>query len=345
MKNILVLYSEVMGYNLGCFRELVKRGYAVYCIHWDERKKTPYLPKNEPNIVFYKRSTFNAEQILSLAQELQPKLILVSGWMDKGYLPVCKKFMGKIPVISGLDNWWKGNLKQHIASVLSFLLVKPYFSHLFVPGKYQYEFAKKLGYTDKNILKGLYTCDDTFFGDISLTSTDKKKSLLYIGRYTEIKGILPFVRSFRELSSSLPDCELHLYGNGNLRADLLALKNDQIFINDFIDPIELKDVFSKATVFCLPSIHEPWGLVIHEAVCAGLPLLVSKNIGACTEFFDEGTNGISFDPTNENSIKKALIEFNNLSTEKLSEYSLKSKEFSKKISTFNWANELLSTLS
>src|SRR6478609_6771036 len=105
MKNILILYSEVMGYNLGCFRELVRRGYFVHCVHWDHNKKTPFIPTNEPGITFYKRSSFDVKNLDELAHALQPKLFLVSGWMDKGYLRICKKYKRKIPVISGLDNW------------------------------------------------------------------------------------------------------------------------------------------------------------------------------------------------------------------------------------------------
>lgn len=334
---------------MACFRELVSRGYTVHCIRWDQNKKTPYEPHDEAGILFYKRSTLEIDQMLALASEINPILVLASGWMDKGYLKVCKTLKNKIPTVSGLDNWWKGNLKQRIGAFLSFWMVKPYFSHLFVPGSHQHTFARKLGYKDHQILKGLLTCDQKIFSSQTLEALERKarsfpKTLLYVGRYTEIKGLIPFVTAFREIAGQLPDWKLKLYGNGDLKEQLLALASEQIEVNDFASPEQLKDIFVNAGIFCLPSLHEPWGLVIHEATCSGLPLLVSKNIGACTVLFKEQENGLSFDVLDSQSIKDSILAACRLSTEKLMAFSNKSFKFSQSLTPALWADELLSVL-
>lgn len=341
MKNILVLYSEVMGYNLGCFRELVARGYHVHCVRWDDNKKTPYEPESETGITFYLRSIYNTEKILTLAQELKPLLIFTSGWMDKVYLPVCKKYKKSIPVIAGLDNWWKGTLKQHLAAILSFHFVKPYFSNLFVPGKHQYLFARKMGYSDSKILKGLLTCDTLLFQGKPNLNAHK---LLYVGRYSLIKGLIPLVKAFNEISQKIPNWQLHLYGSGELKDELKSHANSQVYIHDFVAPEEVKNLYQSSSVFCLPSLHEPWGLVIHEATCTGLPLLVSKNIGACTTFFEEGKNGYSFDPNSKEEIEQALLKICNATESQMQEFSEKSAELSLKVSVSKWADSLLGVL-
>lgn len=343
MKNILVLYSEVMGYNLGCFRELALRSYHVHCVRWDKNKKTPYVPVDEQGITFYLRSENKQTDLLKIAQNIKPELIFVSGWMDKDYLKVCKYYKKKIPVISSLDNWWTGSLRQTIACKLSFFLVRPYFSHLFVPGLPQLKYAEKLGYSKEKILQGLYTCDRSVFDNPQLADLSNKK-IIYVGRYHPIKGILPFLKAFNDISSQIPEWSFVLYGNGELKEELLGYKNSQIEINDFVEPQKLADVMKSSSVFCLPSIHEPWGLVIHEASSSGLPLLVSNNIGACTSFFKNDINGFSFNINDDSSIKTAILKICQKSDESLRQFAQKSYDFSKSNSPQIWADKLLSIL-
>ena len=46
----------------------------------------------------------------------------------------------------------------------------------------------------------------------------------------------------------------------------------------------------------LPSIYEPWGLVVNEAMLAGLPVLVSDICGCSLDLVEEGKNGYIIDP-------------------------------------------------
>ena len=43
---------------------------------------------------------------------------------------------------------------------------------------------------------------------------------------------------------------------------------------------ELPVLYSKASVFIIPSVSEQWGLVINEAMASGLPILSSNRCGA-----------------------------------------------------------------
>ncbi|MFN8437267.1 MAG: glycosyltransferase [Cytophagales bacterium] len=343
MKTILVLYSEVMGYNLPCFRELVKNGFIVHCVYWDHKKNTPFLHDNEEGIFFYPRSYYDKISLLNFSKEISPALILVSGWMDKDYLHVCKFFKkNKIPVVSGLDNWWKGSLKQILVSFFSWYFIKPYFSWFFSPGKFQDEFINKLGYKNKKI-KGLYTCDVSLFQNNGILNI-QSKTIIFVGRYVKIKGIDIFIKSFDSVKEKLPNWKFHLYGNGELFEYLKTYECAQIKVNGFLNPEDLAKVFREATIFCLPSLHEPWGLVIHEATCSGLPLLTSNNIGSCTEFLEVGKNGFDFDIKNPKDIENKILSICNLESEKLIQFSEHSKLLSRKRSPQIWCENILSVL-
>ena len=60
------------------------------------------------------------------------------------------------------------------------------------------------------------------------------------------------------------------------------------------DSSELVDAYHAADVFLLPSIHEPFGIVILEAWSAGLPVIASR-IGGIPHFVEDGRDGLLFD--------------------------------------------------
>ncbi len=49
----------------------------------------------------------------------------------------------------------------------------------------------------------------------------------------------------------------------------------------------------KSGCFILPSIFEPWAVVIHEFACAGLPIIATEVCGATPHFVINGFNGLS----------------------------------------------------
>src|SRR5690606_15629500 len=58
--------------------------------------------------------------------------------------------------------------------------------------------------------------------------------------------------------------------------------------------------------FVLPSLSEPWALVIHEAVSAGLPVICTKVCGASPHFVIDGHNGYKVEMGSVNDLKNAM---------------------------------------
>jgi glycosyltransferase involved in cell wall biosynthesis len=70
---------------------------------------------------------------------------------------------------------------------------------------------------------------------------------------------------------------------------------------------ELPAYYGLAQVFILASSHfEPWGLVVNEAMAAGLPVLVSKACGCAVDLVQEGVNGFTFDPYDVQGLARLL---------------------------------------
>lgn len=73
-------------------------------------------------------------------------------------------------------------------------------------------------------------------------------------------------------------------------------------------PSELAEVYAAADVFVLPSRHEPWGVVVNEAMAAGLPVVLSDRVGAGADLLREGENGRSFPAGDAARLADALAE-------------------------------------
>ena len=78
---------------------------------------------------------------------------------------------------------------------------------------------------------------------------------------------------------------------------------------------ELLPLYAGAGCFVLPSIREPWGLVVNEAMAAELPVLVSNRCGCCEDLLAEGENGFSFSPEDAPRLTALLLEMERMSVE------------------------------
>jgi glycosyltransferase involved in cell wall biosynthesis len=107
---------------------------------------------------------------------------------------------------------------------------------------------------------------------------------------------------------------------------------------------ELINITKGAGVFILPSRHEQWGVVIHEFTSAGLPLIISDNVGSAPVFFVERYNGVSFNNNSAVDLAKAMWKMSIKPDSELIEMSKNSIEFSKRITPSTQAANLMSVI-
>ena len=347
-KKIVFLYSELAAYFLACIEELLKRpGIEVHIIRWPVNKEAPFRFSFPENVKIYSRNEFDsAEALARKVDAIGPSAIYCSGWVDKGYLSVCKAYKNKIPVIVGFDNQWKGTLKQRIATFISPFKILNHFSHCWVPGAPQEEYAVRLGFKKDKVLTGFYCCDHDFFHQQYLANADEKKEkfpkrFIYIGRYYDFKGITDLWEAFIELQEEQPnDWELWCLGTG----DIAPVEHPKIMHFGFVQPAELPKFIKGAGVFVLPSHFEPWGVVVHEFAAAGFPLICSDEVGACSAFVQNDFNGYIYHAGNKKALKETLRKMMGLEQEQLITMAERSVEKAKLITPATWTKQLISLL-
>jgi glycosyltransferase involved in cell wall biosynthesis len=102
-------------------------------------------------------------------------------------------------------------------------------------------------------------------------------------------------RAFLAQHAPSPRPYLVIVGDGEERANLEALCRqpglEDVRFSGFRNQSELPRFFQLASVFVLPSRHEPWGLIVNEAMASGCPVIVSTDVGSQADLVTHGIEG------------------------------------------------------
>ncbi len=333
-----------MGYTLATLNALNEKNAELLIIHWGNKKKlTKFKPIFNKTIKDIDRDKSSFITILHNVMNYQPDIIVVSGWMDLAYLPACiyARFVG-IKVVVCIDDQWHGTLKQNFASFLSlFSIFKVFFSHAWICGPRQFHYASKIGFNPNKIINDLYSCDSYKYSKINNTNIYQNRNFIYVGRFDSEKGIDLLFSSWTIFSLNYPDWTLTLVGSSKF------LKNANfrnVIYKSFLSPDEIIEESLKSTCFILPSLFEPWGVVVHEFASLGLPIIVSDSVGAQSSFVINNFNGYIFKSGDYKDLLNKMIKIANLSYEELCLMSSNSNILSRKITPDSSAFNLLSII-
>jgi 1,2-diacylglycerol 3-alpha-glucosyltransferase len=110
---------------------------------------------------------------------------------------------------------------------------------------------------------------------------------------------------------------LVLLGDGPLRSALSSLRSslglsDSVLLPGARPYSELPAYYGLARAFVHASTTEPWGLVVNEAMAAGLPVLVSNRCGCALDLVREGVNGLLFDPFNVEQLAERMLHLSTI---------------------------------
>ncbi|MBI2968392.1 MAG: glycosyltransferase family 4 protein [Bacteroidetes bacterium] len=346
-KRILFLYTEIPLYFISCVRSLTRNfGAEVHIVQWPVNKEAPYLLNLPPGCKIYDRPDFDSNKLIRLVHDISPSLVYCAGWRDRTYVRVCRRIKGNVPVVIGIDNKWTGSLRQKMATLASRFSIRKWFSYCWVPGSLQEKYARHLGFSDKRILRGLYSADTGLFNAFyNKAKTVKKKKFprrfIYTGRYYNFKGITDLWHAFTELSEENPnDWELWCIGTGSIK----PLVHPKIKHFGFIQPGQMQEVISSTGVFVLPSRFEPWGVALHEFAAAGFPLLSSDEVGANECFLDNSVNGYIFKTGDRMDLKNKLSQMMAKTDNELLLMGEQSLKLSGTLNPDRWAKTLYSVL-
>lgn len=347
IRKIAILYTRLSGYTLACLREL-KRQYNVELLVFAQKpaSSAPFdFGKFEGIDRFYFREDHSRERIGTILKDFNPDAIYVSGWAVRDYLKAARPFKKRgVPVIAGSDTQWKGTLRHKLAALTAPYYLHPYIDILWASGDRQIQFAKKIGYTRNKCWYGFYSCDWEKFSSLypKRVFTDKG-SFLYVGRYLGFKGIDILLEAYSRYRKRTPDpWPLYCAGAGPLQDKIKSTEG--VIDLGFVQPNELPSLMLHNSVFVLPSRSEPWGVVIHEAVSTGMPVVCSDICGAAVHLVQDGYNGYIFETGNAAHLADSLRKIGDLTVDQREKMGRSGFELSKQFTPSRWADTFINGL-
>ena len=198
-----------------------------------------------------------------------------------------------------------------------------------VGGQAHAEYARQLGLPADAVFTGYDAVDNDYFAEgaaaarANATAVRKQLGLpenffLASKRFVPKKNIPRLLEAFAgyrtdSQAAGREPWQLVLLGDGLERADVveriakLGLQGE-VLLPGFRAYDELPAYYGLAGAFIHASTHEEWGLVVNEAMAAGLPLLLSRRCGCAADLLEEGRNGFGFDPLDVTTLRGLMLK-------------------------------------
>jgi glycosyltransferase involved in cell wall biosynthesis len=211
--------------------------------------------------------------------------------------------------------WHKETVKRLIVSR---------FGAALVAGKAHASYLARLGMEPERIATGYDVVDNTHFArGVELVRAgavaERARRGLHSGyflasaRFVKKKNLFRLLRAYARYraAAEADPWGLVVLGDGPLRTPLEALRAelglaDCVALPGFKQYDELPLYYGLAGAFVHPSTTEQWGLVVNEAMAAGLPVLVSRRCGCAIDLVETGENGFCFDPYDVEELARLL---------------------------------------
>jgi len=164
----------------------------------------------------------------------------------------------------------------------------------------------------ENIWRIPYTIDVGAFSSAPpRRTTGEPCSLLYVGLLVPRKGVLGFLTALARWAAAHPQraIEFQIAGDGSERPALERIPTPANLTVQFFGHVsydQLPGVYRGATMLAMPTLEDEWGVVINEAMAAGLPVLGSRYSQAVEELVSHGDTGWTFAPDDPQSVSAAL---------------------------------------
>lgn len=144
------------------------------------------------------------------------------------------------------------------------------------------------GVDEARIVVNQVGCDVTNFVIHGAAVRAGAPKFVFVGIPGHHKGFDLLISSHVRLLSQFPDAELHVVGDAALAGRLAD--TEQVHLHGKLSHEQLSKFFSQMDCLVLPSRLESFGMVVVEALAAGVPVIVSDHAGA-SEAIQEGENG------------------------------------------------------
>jgi|GEM_PF-163373 FkbM family methyltransferase len=171
--------------------------------------------------------------------------------------------------------------------------------------------------------------------------------MLYVGRLSKEKSPITMLEAYEKLHRS--NMHLFLVGDGPMRKKveekINSLKLTNVHLVGFKPREVLLSFYAIADIFIMPSKKDALPLAINEAMCFGLPVIVSDKVGTTVDLIRDGYNGYIFPAGDAALLTQCIKQMVNLPPHARQEFGARSQKiFSHWITSVDPASQIISLL-
>jgi len=216
---------------------------------------------------------------------------------------------------------------KRLAKRLFFLILKRLGVGFLAIGTLNAQYYRSYGIPARRIFMVPYAVDNVFFREKARAAARDRERLrgelglapgrpiiLFASKLSQVKRGADLLAAYIRLSPDQvrePHPCLIFVGDGDQRKVLegraAALPWNSIRFLGFKNQTELPGYYDLCDVLVLPSVFEPWGLVINEAMNAARPVVVSDRVGCGPDLVQNGENGYIFPAGDIEGLRQALL--------------------------------------
>lgn len=267
-----------------------------------------------------------ARAIAVALEDFRPDVVALNGWSDRRALAAlawCVRH--RVPAVMMSDSTAADARRAAATEFLKQRLIRLCSSGL-VAGSRHTDYIVTLGMPRERTFTGFDIVDNEYFrlgAAVARQARAKVRERLSLPahyfltscRFVAQKNLSGLLQSYARYQKLRGDDAWHLVilGDGPLLGQLqhevhaLGLAA-RVHMPGFVQYDELPDYYGLAHVFLLASTVEPWGLVVNEAMAAGLPVLVSKHCGCTPDLIKDGISGFTFDPYDTDGLARLMVQ-------------------------------------
>lgn len=330
-KRILILNTEVSGMNKYLFTQLRKRGWelTVYDVPLPKRLRYWAMLKTFclPLGLWKKRFNYHLDKMYKSSWCFK--------WRSKWCEKKIKESRGQFDVVLNIAGMYAPSLNEKFLKTIKYAVVCSYTMALSQKydewSTYFHEYKKWLSLEQRLYQNAdlIFTTNDNVIGSLErdycvdpkgmvkmgygltfdvFPEFEKKydgKTILFVGFDFKRKGGFDLLEAFKGVRKCIADARLVIIGPSK---SVYHIEQEGV---EFLGPIEdretVKDYFKQASIFVMPSLCEPFGLVFLEAMAYKLPCIAST-VDAMPEIIEDGEMGYLVEPKDIDGLTNRMVE-------------------------------------
>lgn len=267
-------------------------------------------------------SRAQAERVIQWLMSEDPAVVVITGYFLAGMRAAARwaRFHKRLSIYIG-DSQWGDRRRNPVKEWIKGWWARRHYDAAFAAGERAAAYLQMMGFPREKIWTGYDVVDNQAFAAgaavarqdtaaLRLRLNLPEKFFLFVGRFAREKNLPRLVEAYASYrhAAGTDAWGLVLVGGGPeerlLRRRVEAIPGVVFAGSHRSDELGL--YYGLASCLILPSVSETWGLVVNEAMAAGLPVIVSHRCGCVAELVRPGFNGYVVDPLDVDGMARTM---------------------------------------